>query len=367
MTAVEAEPGFAGRAWHEHCFYRAMSREIASQWHAATPQGRPADLYVLKRLLQKGKLQKIFVERLTEPFHLNFLSLFVALFGSYRTRVAWDLVVRQQYAFPILYAADAARKYGHHAITIVELGVAGGAGLINMCRIAERTCALTGIDIRVVGFDTGRGMPPAIDYRDLPEHFQEGDFPMDFARLRAALPPFAELVIGEASQTISDFTQRLTPDAPLGFVSVDMDYYSAAKAALPILTGDPRNYLPLVPVYLDDIGVDGSNPWTGELLAVAEFNAENAHRRIAPFTLLRSRRIFKNPQWIDRMFAAHIHDHPRRSPSARRPSKWVLGNEYLSGSDRPAAHHAPFPWPARNVQVRSSAEPAHSTFERLPE
>ena len=221
-------------------------------------------------------------------------------------------------------------KYGFRTITIVELGVAGGAGLMNMCRIAERTRAATGIDIRVVGFDTGRGMPPAVDYRDLPEHFQEGDFPMDFARLRASLPSWAELIIGDVGETIPAFTRRLSPDAPLGFVSVDVDYYSAAKAALPILTGDPRAYLPLVPVYLDDIGVDGSNPWTGELLAINEFNAENEHRKIAPFTLLRSRRIFKNTQWIDRMFAAHIHDHPLRSPSARRATKWVLANEYLS-------------------------------------
>ena len=85
----------------------------------------------------------------------------------------------------------------------------------------------------------------------------------------------------------------------------------------------------MVPVYLDDIGVDGSNPWTGELLAVDEFNRENALRKIAPFTLLRSRRVFKNTQWIDRMFAAHVHDHPLRSPRHKRAKAWLLGNEYL--------------------------------------
>ncbi len=288
-----------------------------------------ANSYVLKRLLQKGKLQKVFIERLTEPLHLNFLSLFVALFGSYRARVAWDLVVRQQYAFPILCAADTARRFGYGKITIVELGVASGAGLLNMCGIAERTRRATGIDIQVVGFDTGKGMPPAVDYRDLPEHFQQGDFPMDFAALRAALPDFATLVIGDVSDTVPAFVGTLSPEAPLGFVAVDVDYYSSAKACLPILTGEASSYLPLVPVYLDDIGVVGSNPWTGELLAINEFNEENAARKIAPFTLLRSRRIFKNTQWIDRMYTAHIHDHPLRSPGARRPSQWVIGNEYL--------------------------------------
>jgi len=117
---------------------------------------------------------------------------------------------------------------------------------------------------------------------------------------------------------------------PIGFVALDVDYYSSAKRALDILKGRPESYLPVVPVYLDDIGVDGSNPWTGELLAVDEFNQENALRKIAPFTLLRSRRIFKNTQWIDRMFTAHIHDHALRSPAHRREAQNILPNEYIN-------------------------------------
>jgi hypothetical protein len=284
----------------------------------------------LRRLLQKEKLTSVFVERLTEPLHLNVLAMFVAAFGRYRTKVAFDLVVRQQYAFPILYAADVARRYGYKRLTLVELGVANGAGLLNMCRIAERTSKATGIEFRIVGFDSGKGMPPALDYRDLPEHFQQGDFPMtDLAGLERALPANTDLVIGDVAETAAAFIREMAADAPLGFVAVDVDYYSAAKAALTILTGPAENYLPIVPVYLDDIGVLGSNPWTGELLAISEFNAENPMRKIAPFTLLRSRRIFKNPQWIDRMFAAHIHDHSYRSPTHRRATQRVLGNEYL--------------------------------------
>jgi len=286
--------------------------------------------YVLRRLLQKEKLAKVFVERLTEPLHLNALSVLVALFGSYRMKVTFDLAVRQQYAFPILYAADAAKRYGYGCVTLVELGVASGSGLLNMCRIAERTTKATGIRFRIAGFDGGKGMPPAIDYRDLPEHFQAGDFPMtDFAGLKRALPSNAELIIGDVAETAPTFVKSLTRDAPLGFVAVDVDYYSAAKSAMAILEGAPENYLPLVPVYLDDIGVDGSNPWNGELLAVSEFNAENVLRKIAPFTLLRSRRIFKHTQWIDRMYAAHIHDHPYRSPEHKRATKRVIANEYL--------------------------------------
>jgi hypothetical protein len=287
------------------------------------------DRYVWRRLFQPGKFRKIFVERLTEPVHLNIFSLFVALFGSYRMKVAFDLVVRQQYAFPILWVADAAKKQGLSRVTLIEFGVANGAGLLNMCRIAERTTKATGIDFRIVGFDTGAGMPAAVDYRDLPDVFQQGDFPMDVARLRKSLPDFAELIIGDVKDTIPQFLQSVTADAPVGFVAVDVDYYSSAKDTLNVLQGRPNQYLPVVPVYLDDIALDSCNPWTGELLAVHEFNDENKKRKIAPFTVLRSNRIFKNTQWIDRMFAAHIHDHVLRSPAVRRAEKWVISNEYI--------------------------------------
>lgn len=285
--------------------------------------------YVLRRLLNRKKLRKVFVERATEPVHLNLLSLIVAVFGSYRAKVDFDLVIRQQYAFPILYAADTAIKYGLKSITLIEFGVAGGAGLLNMCRIAERTRRATGIEFQVFGFDTGKGMPAAVDYRDLPEVFQEGDFPMDFEKLKRSLPGFAHLVIGDIEETIPSFLASLTSDAPVGFVAIDTDYYSSAKKALRVLNGAAELYLPVMPIYLDDIGVDGSNPWTGELLAINEYNQESKLRKIALFSLLRSQRIFKNIQWIDRMYAAHIHDHPLRSPATRRASQYVLANEYL--------------------------------------
>jgi hypothetical protein len=286
--------------------------------------------YFLSRLFTRNKLWKVFVERGTEPIHLNLLALFIALFGSYRAKVEFDLIIRQQYAFPILFAADFAKKNGVKTITVIEFGVASGAGLINMCQIAEKTQRATGVSIRVVGFDSGKGMPPAVDYRDLPESFQEGDFPMNVEKLTRSLPAFAELVIGDLEDTVPAFLANASAEAPIGFVAIDVDYYSSATKALRILLAEPNRYLPIVPVYLDDIGVDGSNPWTGELLAVTEFNRDNEFRKIAPFTLLRSRRIFKNTQWIDRMFAGHIHDHALRSPAIRRQEKYVIPNEYIS-------------------------------------
>jgi hypothetical protein len=37
------------------------------------------------------------------------------------------------------------------------------------------------------------------------------------------LPPFAELVIGDLGDTVPAFLARVSPDAPIGFVAVDVD------------------------------------------------------------------------------------------------------------------------------------------------
>jgi hypothetical protein len=284
--------------------------------------------YVLSRLLTGSRFRKLTVERLTEPLHLNLASLFVALFGSYRARVAFDLIIRPQYAFPILRAADQAREYGISKLTIVEFGVASGAGLLNMCRIAERTSRATGVEFRVTGFDTGVGMPPPADYRDHPEQWQQGDFPMDIDKLRRALPAYAELFIGDVADTIPQFLGTVSADQPIGFVVIDVDYYSSARSALEIFRWEPDKYLPAALVYLDDIDHICSNQWAGELLAVSEFNSESPLRKIAPYTLLRSLRTFKNPQWIDHIYIAHIHDHAIRRYGKRRAAL-SIPNEYL--------------------------------------
>ena len=166
--------------------------------------------YVLRRLFQRDKLQRVFVERQTEPLHLNVLAAFVWLFGSFRMKVAFDLVARQQYAFSILHAAERAKEFGKKGVTIVEFGVASGAGLLNMCKIAENASKSTGVEFRVFGFDTGTGLPPPHNYRDYPEAYREGDFPMDVDRLRAALPSFATLVIGDIEDTVPIFLDNLS-------------------------------------------------------------------------------------------------------------------------------------------------------------
>jgi hypothetical protein len=285
-------------------------------------------VFVTQKLKNAYIWKRIAYERLTEPLHLNLLSIPVALFGSFRARVAFDLVVRQQNAYCILAGADLAKSLGIDEVTLIEFGVAGGAGLLNMCEIAKSVTKHTGVRFKIYGFDTGAGMPAPKSYRDHPELYQQGDFPMDFAKLRRALPENCQLILGELSQTVGPFLASMRPDAPLGFCSIDVDYYSSAVDALAVFSGAPENYLPRVLLYVDDIHHESHNSWCGERLAIHEFNRSQPMRKAEAHVFMRTNRLFRNAAWIDHIMTLHVLDHPTRMGPGNR-KQVVLTNPYL--------------------------------------
>ncbi len=279
-----------------------------------------------RRLFAPRVWRKIAYERLTEPLHLNILSLFVMAFGSFRWKVAFDLVARRYYAYGILRAADWAVAQSTPEIMVVEFGVAAGAGLINAAMIAQKVQKATGVKINVVGFDSGTGMPPPVDYRDHPDIYAPGDFPMDVEKLKAHLPPNTSLVLGDVAATVPQFVGKL--QAPIGFVAFDLDYYSSTKAALTIFDAAPESYLPLVYCYFDDLSHEAHNSWCGELLAIHEFNAAHPLRKIERFSMLENRRIFSRAAWLKHMYNLHVLDHPFRQTGEQR-AQLELPNPYL--------------------------------------
>lgn len=272
---------------------------------------------VLTRILRSPDLlNAVLFNRLTEPLHLNALSIAVAIAGSFRTKVAYDLVWRPYHAFCMLKAADEARALGLRRLTAIELGVSTGDGLLNMCGLASKIEKETGVAFDIVGFDREGGLPEPQDYRDHPEVWQTGDFRTDFGPLQKQLPPNARLVLGDVTATVPNFISSLSRDAPCGFISLDLDYYSSSKAALNVLSGDPSLYLPWTVVYCDDIVLPSTNRWCGELLAIDEFNSNHAQRKLEPWRFVRTFRIFKNARWLDQIYFLHVLDHPRRQPAA---------------------------------------------------
>ena len=285
---------------------------------------------LLRSLLARRDIwHRIAVERLTEPLHLNLLSLGVAAFGGLRRKILFDLVLRQQHAFGLLHAADQALARGVRRVTAVELGVGSGTGLLNLCEIARLVTAETSVEFDLVGFDTGRGMPPPTDHRDHPELYREGWFPMDRDRLTAALPPNARLILGDLATTIDEFASTLDASAPLGFATLDVDFYSSSKPALRLFEGPAPGYFPYVTLYVDDIAMPTSNRFGGELLAIDEFNAEHELRKIDVDRTLVYTRVFKHAEWLAHMYKVHVLDHAERNDATPPDQIVAVENPYL--------------------------------------
>jgi hypothetical protein len=238
---------------------------------------------------------------------------------DFRAHERAGLVNRPNYAYGMLRAADSAKYFGHESVTVIEFGVASGAGLLNMADLAGMIEAETGIKFRVVGFDTGAGLPAVQGYKDHPEIWNPGDFAMeDREGLLKKLDGRAEVIWGDIAETIKPFTVKLTSESPVGFISIDVDIYSGTKSALQVLDGSTDKYLPAISMYFDDVSFFFANKWAGELAAIEEFNGTNEQRKIDHDRSLVWHRPPQFDGWYSNMYVCHMLDHSaRQSPLAR--------------------------------------------------
>lgn len=232
--------------------------------------------------------------------------------ASFKQRLDYDAVDRPHYGYGVWQAATQAKALGINRISVYEFGVAGGEGLICLERVAESVERETGIRIDVYGFDTGKGMPPPTDPRDLPFVWTTGLFRMRPRKLRARLKR-AKLILGDIRQTLPRFLYRQYP-APVGFVAIDVDYYTSTMAAFDLLRATPEFLLPRVFLYFDDIiganDLETCCEHVGELAAIRDFNAERPDRKIGMIHGLRHKRIIP-AVWNDMMAVLYAFDHPR--------------------------------------------------------
>lgn len=231
--------------------------------------------------------------------------------GNYPRLIKHNAVDRPQYAYIVYHAAELARRLGVPRISVLEFGVAGGAGLLNLQHHADRVSPLTGVGIDVYGFDTGMGLPPPEDYRDLPYIWQESNFKMDRAALEARLGK-AKLVLGLVKDTVRNFVQTHDP-APIGAIGFDLDYYSSTKDALDILLIDPARRLPRIYAYMDDIyssDLGHVTPKVGVPAALAEFNAAHADHDVSPLTHIEYQ--YGRPKrWHHQIYSCASFQHPQ--------------------------------------------------------
>jgi len=230
--------------------------------------------------------------------------------GPISTRVRYGISSRPPYAYGVFAAADLAKRLGLGGITAIELGVAGGRGLLALESIAMEVGFHLGIQISVFGFDSGKGMPTPIDYRDLPHVWDQGFYDMDQASLRARLK-HAVLILGDVEDTIPAFLMT-GGIPPIGFIAFDLDYYSSTKKAFRLFEGSTASRLPRVYCYFDDImwpTIACHNEYVGELCAIREFNLQHEGKKICPISMLR----YMQPHiaaWNEQMFVLHDFHHP---------------------------------------------------------
>lgn len=217
-----------------------------------------------------------------------------------------------QYAYGLLQAAFLAGALNQPAVSALELGVAGGNGLMELERLAARIGAEGAPQIDVTGFDLGSGMPTPVDHRDLPWMWSAGFFKMDEELLRSNLRT-ARLVIGDIAETGPRFLAG--EPAPIGFISFDLDYYSSTTAAFAALLDAPADrFLPRVLCYFDDtVGPHEELhcEFSGELLAIAEFNSAHPNRKIAKVNGLRPKMPEITDAWVEGIYVLHLFDHPQ--------------------------------------------------------
>ncbi|PSF38138.1 hypothetical protein C7H19_06615 [Aphanothece hegewaldii CCALA 016] len=239
---------------------------------------------------------------------LNLLQKFGNL--SYEQSLALQIIDRPHYGYCVYHSAALAKKLGYSRISVVEFGVAGGNGLINLEYHAEQVSKIFGIDIDIYGFDTGEGLPKPIDYRDLPYHWQESFFKMNIPELKNRLTK-AQLVLGDIRETVTNFFQEYQP-APIAAMFHDFDYYSSTIAAFKMFDEDEKYLLPRIYCYLDDVigsEIELYNDYTGIRLAVNEFNENHSLKKLSPAYHLLTRQHLKT--WYHQIYIYHDFSHSK--------------------------------------------------------
>jgi len=290
---------------------------------------------MLRKLLEPRIWRRIYIERMGEPLLYNLVSLFVGLFGSIVKKIEYDMVPRQPYAFALQkafeFAAAERARLGIEKLVFIEFGVASGAGLLNMCRISKALSKHYGMECRVIGFDTGEGMPAPVDYRDHPEKYLDGDFvPHDNKALQRSLPENARIIYGPIAETVGGLDEHLQPGEVIGFVSIDVDYWSSSIDCMKLFEKGAFPFLPRTPVYFDDVNNIDHHPYAGELLAINDFNQGHAEVKLAKMNQIRNWRIFKGALWLDQLYwyVDFRHRYFTRDYHAAR-ARTKLSNPYL--------------------------------------
>lgn len=241
---------------------------------------------------------------------ISYLLRMLPIGFAFLLRVELNGVERPHYAYGLLHAAREAKKLGIKKISAIEFGVGSGGGIIALEKIAKQITKLTNVQIDIYGFDLGKGLPKPKDYRDLAFMWKEGFFKMDRKKLEQKIKKTTTLIFGDVKKTVPQFIKKSF--APIGFIAFDLDYYSSTVDALKIFDVKNSLLLPRTFCYFDDlIGDDNEiySQYTGELLAINEFNKKHSSKKLDVINGLVHKRIIKNTYWYENIYVLHVFNH----------------------------------------------------------
>lgn len=231
---------------------------------------------------------------------------------AFRLKLELNGIEKPYYAYCVWYAAMEAKRLGIKKISAIEFGVGAGNSMLALEKIADQVTKLTGVTIDIYGFDLEQGLPQPKDYRDLSFIWKGGFFKMSRKNLEKKLKKTTTLIFGDVAKTVPQFIKKGI--APIGFVSFDLDYYSSTVSALKLFDCDNNKLLPRTFCYFDDIIGDDEEiytQYTGELLAIQEFNDLHTSKKLDRINGLVHKRVIKSETWYEQIYVLHVFDHSK--------------------------------------------------------
>ena len=155
---------------------------------------------------------------------------------------------------------------------------------------------------------TGAGLPPPLDYRDLPNLYRATAYRMDVDKLKARLK-HARLILGLVEETVPRFL--LSESSP------DRFYVNRCRLLHVDSRGPQGSGMRSRPpharihCYFDDMMGFTFSEYTGERLAITEFNNSHQMRKISPIFGLKYflPGLTHMTCGATRCYMAHIFDH----------------------------------------------------------
>jgi len=179
----------------------------------------------------------------------------------------------------ILYeSAREASKLGYKELSVLELGVSGGNGIIALENYKKNIENAFNMKISVFGFDTGTGMPNSNLKEDALFNWKQGDYKVNKENLKRKVT--SKIYYGLADKTIEDFIKDNPPHVCAIFF--DMDYYSSTYNFLNNISKIKNLLIPRVLCYFDDIFTPNNymGKYLGELKAIRDFNKKEINIKL---------------------------------------------------------------------------------------